>query len=370
MKMDFWLKDCKIVPENREISIGIEDGKIVSLKKIAPRRAEIMDMKGSVILPGLIDTHVHFRDPGLTYKEDFRTGTIAAAVGGFTTVLDMPNTIPPTTTPGAFQVKLKIAGKKSLVDFGFHAGVDKLANIKKINMLKPASFKIYMDLIEENFLREIFSTISKISGNKPLISLHCEDKGIVTNNTNKLRAKKNSRPEIYANARPPLAETTAITRVLKIANEFSLNIHICHVSTKKSLELINNAKKQDIKVSAELTPHHLLLNSNYLKICGNFAKTNPPLRDDDNRIGMNELSSIDTIGTDHAPHTVPEKQKNVWTAPPGIPNLETTLSLLLTEINRRNMTFTDLKRLLCENPATIFHLENKGFIKKGMMPTL
>jgi dihydroorotase len=366
IKMDFWLKDCKIVPENIEVSIKIENGKIISLKKIAPRRAEIINMKGSVILPGLIDSHVHLRDPGLTYKEDFRSGTRAAAIGGFTTIIDMPNTIPPTNTPHAFLEKLKIAGKKSLIDFGFHAGVGKLADINKINKLKPASFKIYMDLIDTNFLDEIFSVLSKMSDIKPLISLHCEDKDIVTNNTNKEREKKKIKPEFYANARPPLAETTAVSNALSLAQKYGLTIHICHVSVKESVELINNAKKSNIKVTSEITPHHLLLNLNYLKKCGNFAKTNPPLRDNENKIELSYLSNIDIIGTDHAPHTITEKEKNMWDAPPGIPNLETTLPLLLTEINRHNINFADLKRLICENPSKIFHLENKGFIKEGM----
>ena len=363
--MDFWLKDCKIVPENIEISICIEDGKIRSFKKIAPRRAEIMNMKGSVILPGLIDAHVHLRDPGLTYKEDFRTGTSAAVVGGFTTILDMPNTIPPTNTRRSFLEKLKIARKKSLIDFGFHAGVDNTIHIKKINDLRPVSFKVYMDLVEEDFLTDIFKSISKIDDDKPLISLHCEDKKLIKNYTEKEKRKGRFNPEIYANARPPLTEATAVSNALSLARDYGLNIHICHVSTKESINLIKKAKKSNINVTSEITPHHLLLNLSYLKKCGNFAKTNPPLRDNENKIDMSYLSNIDIIGTDHAPHTVTEKEKNIWDAPPGIPNLETTLPLLLTEINRHNMTFTDLKRLICENPAKIFNLKNKGFIKEG-----
>jgi len=366
IKMDFWLKDCKMVPENIDVSISIEDGKIISLKKIAPRRAEIINMKGSVILPGLIDAHVHLRDPGSTYKEDFHSGTRAAAIGGFTTIIDMPNTIPPTNTTRAFLEKLKIARKKSLIDFGLHAGVGSLADINKINKLKPASFKIYMDLVDKNFLNEIFSFISKINGVKPLISLHCEDKDIVTNNTNKELKKKKFKPEIYANARPPLAETTAISNALSLAQAYGLTIHICHVSVKESLELIKNAKKSNINVTSEITPHHLFLNLSYLKKCGNFAKTNPPLRDNENKIDISYLSNLDIIGTDHAPHTISEKEQNIWDAPPGIPNLETTLPLLLNETNKQNITFADLKKLLCENPAKIFNLKNKGFIKEGM----
>jgi dihydroorotase len=173
-------------------------------------------------------------------------------------------------------------------------------------------------------------------------------------------------PEIYADARPPLCETVAVENAIYMAKYFDLDIHICHVSTKKSLNLINEAKKENCKITSEITPHHLFLDDSYLKKCGNFAKTNPPLRDSSHKLGINELHDIGIIGTDHAPHTVEEKEKNVWEAPPGIPNLETTLPLLLTQIHQNKMTFRDIKRLLCENPAKIFNLENKGKIAEGM----
>jgi len=367
--VDLWLKDAKIVPENMLVSLGIEDGKIAVLKKIAPKREECINLRESVILPGLIDAHVHFRDPGLTYKEDFRTGTMAAAAGGFTTVIDMPNTRPPTDTAKAFKEKLKIADHKSLVDYGLHAGVGKLKDIKNLFKLKPASFKLYMDLLDDETLEGIFREIKNLQndgGQEPLISLHCEDKETVESSTLKMISKGRDNPESYAKARPTLAETTAVSKALKLAGKYGLKIHICHVSTNESLGLIDEAKKSGLKVTSEITPHHLLLNSSYLRKCGNFAKTNPPLRDQRDKVEVESLDDIDIVGTDHAPHTIPEKENTIWKAPPGIPNLDTALPLLLTQINNRNMTFTDLKRLLCENPARIFHLESKGFIKVGM----
>lgn len=138
------------------------------------------------------------------------------------------------------------------------------------------------------------------------------------------------------------------------------------MSTRKALELINRARNHGCKVTAEATPHHLFLDSGYLKKFGNLAKTNPPLRNGKNNISLADLPKIDIIGTDHAPHTIPEKEQNVWNAPSGIPGLETVLPLLLTEINRGKLSFSQLERLLCQNPAKIFKIENKGFIKEGM----
>jgi dihydroorotase len=367
--VDLWLKDGKIVPENKLISIGISNGKISVIKKITPKREEFIDLKGMVILPGFIDAHVHFRDPGFTYKEDFRTGTMAAASGGFTTVMDMPNTLPPTNTPAAFKEKLEIARKKSFVDYHLHAGVDELDDMKIIAKLGPASFKLFMDQLDDHYINEIFQELKNIkeaNGTRnPLITLHCEDKDIVVENTLLQKKKHILKPEIYAEARPPEAETRAVSKALQLAGEYDLDIHICHISTRKSLKLINNTKDGNYNVTCEITPHHLFLDSHFLQKCGNFAKTNPPLRDWKYKLDITNLSPIDIIGTDHAPHTIREKEKNVWDAPPGIPNLETTIPLLLTEINRKNMTFNQLKSLLCEKPAHIFKLTSKGCLKKG-----
>ncbi|MGB9979028.1 dihydroorotase [Methanobacterium sp.] len=363
--IDLCLINCKLVPENIECSIGIENGKIISLKKIPPKSEEKLDIKGNIVLPGLIDSHVHFRDPGFTYKETFKTGSVAAACGGFTTVMDMPNTSPPTNTKKAFLEKLKIAEKKSVVDFGLHAGVDDTREIKKIAELKPASFKIYMDLIDDEHLLEIFTEIKELHEDH-LISVHTEDRDTVKHCTDKMKLDNRMDPEIYADARPPIAEDIAVLKATSLAKQLNSSIHICHVSTKKSLDIIQEAKGENCKVTSEITPHHLFLDASYFKKCGNFAKTNPPLRDKKHALGIKELEKIDVIGTDHAPHTIPEKEKIVWEAPSGIPNLETTLPLLLTKVNENKMTFGDIKRLLCEKPAEIFNLKNKGKIAEGM----
>ena len=363
--IDLCLINCKLVPENIECSIGIENGKIVSIKKIPPKSEEIINIKGNMVLPGLIDSHVHFRDPGFPKKETFKTGSIAAACGGFTAVLDMPNTNPPTNTKKAFIEKLDIAKKKSIVDFGLHAGVGDIKEIKKIADLKPASFKIYMDLIDDEYLLEIFKEIKELPDDH-LISVHAEDKDTVKHCTDKMKLDNLMDPEIYADARPPLAEDIAVLKATSLAKQFNSSIHVCHLSTKKSFDLIQDAKGENCKITSEITPHHLFLDASYLKKCVNFAKTNPPLRDNEHKLGFNELNNINLIGTDHAPHTIPEKEKNVWEAPSGIPNLETTLPLLLTKVNQNKMTFGDIKRLLCENPAEIFNIPNKGQIAEGM----
>jgi len=363
--IDLCLKNCKLVPENGNCSIGIENGKIVSITKIPPKSEKLIDIKGNPVLPGLIDSHVHFRDPGLTYKEDFKTGSLAAAAGGFTTVMDMPNTKPQTNTKKAFLEKLEIARKKSIVDFKLHAGINDLEQIRPVAELNPASFKIFMDLYDNSFLMEAFKQISKLP-QKQIITVHAEDKNITNYCTRMEKNRMIEVPEIYAKARPPVSEVIAVSAVIALGGFYDQKLHICHVSTKKSLQLINHAKISGQNITSEISPHHLFLDNSYFHKCGNFVKTNPPIRDDENKLDMSCLKEIDIIGTDHAPHTVEEKKRNVWESLPGIPNLETALPLLLTRVNENKIGFKDIKRLLCRGPAEIFNLSNKGKIEEGM----
>ncbi|UTB33611.1 MAG: dihydroorotase family protein [Methanobacterium sp. ERen5] len=296
--------NCRLNPSNQECSIGIENGKIVSIQKLPAVADEIVDLNGKIILPGLIDVHVHMRDPGLTYKENFKTGTESAAAGGFTTVLDMPNTKPPTNTVRDFKNKLKIAGSKSIVDFGLHAGTANTQEIPGLGDLNPASFKVFMDLHDDEFLTNLFSEIADLNqsgSHDHLVSIHAEDQEIVNKYTTMKSSETNSDSMVYADARPPLAEDVAVSKAIMMAKEFNIKVHICHASTEKSLNSIQKAKTEGCNISSEVTPHHLFLDSSYLKKFANFAKTNPPLRSEAKKIALKDLPKTDIVGTDHAP---------------------------------------------------------------------
>jgi len=354
--LDLALENCRI---NHDIvNIGIEDGEIARISKSPLKADKTIKIKGNIILPGLIDAHVHFREPGYEYKEDFRTGSMAAAHGGFTTKHDMPNTKPETNTAREFKKKIKIASKKSIIDFGLHAGIKKLKEIKKITQLNPASFKIFTEEIENHKISRIFQTLK---GSNIPITFHCEDPQIIEYCTNQL--KDESRPEIYSIARPTIAEELATTNAITFSHHYNHPIHICHISSKKTLELIKSIKAP---VTCEITPHHLLLTSEDLKKWGAIAKTNPPLRPGKEAITIKDLKMIDIIATDHAPHTLQEKKANIWEAPPGIPNLEVTLKLLLTLNAKKRLKLARIQKMLSEKPASIFGLKNKGRIETGM----
>lgn len=363
---DLILKNCKN-SDGRIINIIIENGKIKEIKKellVSDTTTDnIIDIKENYIIPGLIDTHVHLRDPGLTYKEDWTSGSKAAAHGGYTTIIDMPNTKPVTDTVKSFKEKKDIASKKSYVDFALHAGVKNKKEVIEILNEKPASYKIFMDLHENEELEEMFKIVSLTK--KPL-SLHCEDRTLVNYNIKNLRKNKENynKTITYSYARSALAELIAVNRAIEFAKRLDIQIHLCHISTRQTLELIHEARN-NIDISIEATPHHLFLDNSVYDSYGIKAKTNPPLRDKNYNITIDHLNEFDSIGTDHAPHSLEEKQKDTWNSAAGIPGLENTLPLLLTEVNKNRITLNDIIRVTSHNPAKIFKIPNKGEIKVG-----
>lgn len=354
---DLVLKNLKLLDYSSEVSIAIEDGKIAKISKSTIDGEKVIDLKGQLVLPGLIDPHVHFRDPGLTYKEDFKTGSMAAAHGGFTFVMDMPNTVPKTNTYKAFKEKMEMANDKSVVNFGLHAGYSTLDEMEKILELNPMSFKVFMDLETDEELDKIFKDISDLS-KKSIVTVHCEKRDIVLESTKNL--SEETEAIAYSYGRPAESEDESVAQAIALAKKYGNDLHICHLSTKNAMDLaISN------NVTFEFTPHHLLYDNTAFNNFGTLIKTNPPLREKGKNITISDLNENSIIGTDHAPHSLEEKTKGVWDSSPGIPSLETVLSLLLTEVNKSNLDLNLIPKIFSENVAKRFGLENKGFIKEG-----
>ncbi|MBO7241897.1 MAG: dihydroorotase family protein [Methanobrevibacter sp.] len=354
---DLVLKNLRLLDYSDCMSLAIEDGKIAKISKSPIEGDKEIDLEGQLVLPGLIDPHVHFRDPGLTYKEDFKTGSMAAAHGGFTFVMDMPNTVPKTNTYEAFKEKQKIAESKSIVNFGLHAGYSTLDEMEKILELDPMSFKVFMDLETDEDLDKIFEDISNLS-KKPIVTVHAEKRDIVLESTKRLAEESDA--IAYSYGRPAESEDASVAQAIELSKKYGVDLHICHLSTKNAMNLaISN------NVSFEFTPHHLLYDNTAFNEFGTLIKTNPPLREKGKNVTISDLNENSMIGTDHAPHSLEEKTKGVWDSSPGIPSLETVLSLLLTEVNRSNLDLRLIPKIFSENAAKRFNLENKGFIKEG-----
>ncbi|MBE6503317.1 MAG: dihydroorotase [Methanobrevibacter sp.] len=365
--MDLVLKNCKLINKNGQYHIKVKDGKISDISKQPLKGDNIIDIKDNYVLSGFIDPHIHFRDPGLTQKEDFKSGSESAANGGFTTVIDMPNTIPKTNTYKALKEKINIAKSKSLVNFELQAEPNDLKEMEKMMELNPISFKVFMDLKTDEELNEIFKNLSILKDKTDyngLVATHCEKKSIVESETKKLKEKTENNAIDYTYARPVNSEDESVKQAINLAKENNLKLHICHLSSSKSLEMAKN-ESNNMNISWEFTPHHLLLDNQAYNKYGTLIKTNPPLREKQDSVRVSDLDETSIIGTDHAPHTLDDKNKGVWNSSPGIPNLETVVPLLLTEVNKGNISLELIPKILSENAAKVYNLKNKGRIDIG-----
>lgn len=359
--LDLVIKNSRLIGKNGEYNIGVEDAEIKEITKSNLTGDKIIDIKSNYLFPGFIDPHVHFRDPGLTQKEDFKTGSLAAAHGGFTTVIDMPNTLPKTNTYQALKDKINIAKSKSCVNFYLQAGHNSLDEMTKMMKLNPISFKVFMDLETDDNLEEIFENLGKLketTSYNGLVATHCEKKSIVSEKTEEL--KDSTDPIDYTYARPYTSEDESVKQTIELARKNNLQLHICHLSSKNAL---NIARKNNI--SYEFTPHHLLLDDTAYNTYGTMVKTNPPLRPKSECVRISDIDDNSIIGTDHAPHTLEEKQRGVFTSSPGIPSLETVVSLLLTEVNKGNLSLDLISKIFSQNAAKVFNLDSKGEIAVG-----
>lgn len=365
--MDLVLKNCKLINKNGQYHIKVKDGKISDISKQPLKGDNIIDIKDNYVLSGFIDPHIHFRDPGLTQKEDFKSGSESAANGGFTTVIDMPNTIPKTNTYKALKEKINIAKSKSIVNFELQAEPNDLKEMEKMMELNPISFKVFMDLKTDEELNEIFKNLSLLKDKTDyngLVATHCEKKSIVESETKKLKEKTENNAIDYTYARPVNSEDESVKQAINLAKENNLKLHICHLSSSKSLEMAKN-ESNNMNISWEFTPHHLLLDNQAYNKYGTIIKTNPPLREKQDSVRVSDLDETSIIGTDHAPHTLDDKNKGVWNSSPGIPNLETVVPLLLTEVNKGNISLELIPKILSENAAKVYNLKNKGRIDIG-----
>jgi dihydroorotase len=364
---------------DREIvdcSLAINDGKIVKIGKETnmPKAQAKSDLKNLLVLPGLVDVHVHLRDERKAYKEDFYSGTAAAASGGITTVLDMPNNDPVTMSVETLRNRMKIAQEKVLVNVGFYSEFPKnMKEIKSIIEEGAVAFKLFMaeqvgglNIDDDNALLEAFNTASKLN---VLAAVHAEDRPELKKAEEELKRANCNDISAFLRAHSEKVEVKAIKRVIKSAKQTHVHIHFCHVSTENGLKTIIDGKKSGMPITCEVTPHHLLLSADDFKRIGTLALTMPPIREKPHSAALwsgIKNGWVDILGSDHAPHTLQEKKSEVvWSVKVGIPNLETTLPVLLTQVRKGRLSIGDVVKLMAEKPAEIFNLKGKGCLKEG-----
>lgn len=346
-----------IIVTHKEIfnaNILINKGKILKITKEEPKADIIINAEGKLVLPGIVDPHVHFRQPGLS-SENWESGSKSAIAGGVTTVLDMPNNNPPTTTLERLLEKKALINntKPPLVNYGLHFGVteNNLEEIEKVvgkrNPL-AASAKIFMASSTLGLLIKDIKIIGKVIEKARIVSIHAEDEEII---------EKFSDMPTHNLKRPKIAAISAINKLIQFINKGK--IYILHITSIEEAEAASPFYK-------EVTPHHLFLNEELLNKIGNYAKVNPPLRSEEDRKSLwiaLKKGLIDCIGSDHAPHLKEEKEKE--NAPSGMPGVETSLPLMMNAALKKEISLEKVVELMCYNPAKIFGIKGKGVIEVG-----
>jgi len=375
MTVDSVLYNTKVFFKGKLVDAGIaiDEGKIVKIAKVPnlPKASERIDLNGNITLPGLIDIHVHLRDQKLAYKETFHTGTAAAAAGGMTTVIDMPNNNPVTMDSLALKQRMKLAEKNLFVNVGFNSAFPAdLSEIPKIVEAGAVGFKVYLanglggiNVDDDQSLLKYFK---KVSEYKIPILIHAEDRLTIESKKISLQKGKNFDLMSYVKSHSSEAEARSIKRIISLVKNFNIAVHFCHLSSELGLKEILLAKKAKLPVTCEVTPHNLFLSSEKYNVFKTLGLTDPPLRKNKDVKSLWRAVThglIDIIASDHAPHTLSEKRaKSVWDVSPGIPGLETTLSLLLDQINKGEFSIQKLVQLMAENPAKMFSLGYRGFL--------
>jgi dihydroorotase len=358
---------CYINGKLIKVDIAISGNKILKIGKIELNSSKVFDATDKVVLPGIIDTQTHFREPGSTDVEDLESGSRAAVLGGVTSLFEMPNTNPPTSNLIEFDKKLQLAKNRMHSNYAFYFGATP-ENIEQLSKLKNVEgccgVKLFAGSSTGKLLVDKEADIEKVISNSDrIVSIHSEDEEIL-----KMRVKFKKKGDVHSHPewRNVECAMSSTRRVVKIAERYNKKIHILHVTTKEEVDFLAMHKKN---VTFEATPQHLTL---YAPDCydklGTYAQMNPPIRTKEHydRLWVAIKNNIvDVLGSDHAPHSKENKDKEYPNTPSGMPGVQTIFPVMLDHVNNGKLSLEQLIKLVCENPCKIFGIKDKGFIKEG-----
>ncbi|MFN3021442.1 dihydroorotase [Chryseobacterium sp. TY3] len=372
------IKNVKIVNEGQifESDLLIENDLISKIAKNIPESEadKVIDATGKYLLPGVIDDQVHFREPGLTHKGDIASESKAAIAGGITSFIDQPNTLPNAVTQELLEEKYKLGAEKSYANYSFSMGGtnDNLEEVLKTNPKNVAAIKLFLGSSTGNMLVDNPETLEKIFGStKMLICVHCEDEDTIKENTEKYKSEYGDDIPVKFHhlIRSEEACYKSSSKAIELAKKTGARLHIFHLSTAKEMDLFqNDIPLKDKKITAEVCVHHLTFTNDDYETKGALIKWNPAVKTQKDKDGLWEAlldDRIDVIATDHAPHTWEEKQ-NVYTkCPSGAPLVQHSLVLMLENYHRKKISLEKIVEKMCHNPAILFELDKRGFVKEG-----
>jgi len=339
-----------------------------------PKGTEIIDATGLLLIPGVIDDQVHFRDPGLTHKGDIYTESRAAAAGGVTSFMDMPNTNPQTITIDILNEKYLIGSEKSLTNYSFYLGAtnNNLDEVLKIDKSAICGIKLFMGSSTGNMLVDNEDALKNLFAQTPLpITAHCEDESIIRKNSEIYREKYGEDVPVkmhpYIRSREACFKSSA--HAVSLAKEYNTRLHILHLSTADELKLFSNELPlSEKRITGEVCVHHLWFDESYYDTLGTFIKWNPAIKtkfDRDALIAGVNNNLIDIVATDHAPHTLAEKSSSYFKAPSGGPLIQHSLLAMLELWHRKIFSLGKIVEMMCHNPAILFNIRERGFIREG-----
>ena len=373
------IQNAVIVNEGRKVlgSVVIEGEKIAEIltgeEKTTTPCDEIIDATGCYLLPGAIDEHVHFRDPGLTHKADITTESRAAAAGGVTSIMDMPNTNPQTTTLEALDEKLTLLAGKSAVNYSCYFGAtnNNYPQFAQLDKHRVCGVKLFMGSSTGNMLVDRMASLRNIFGGTDLlIAAHCEDQGIIKENTDKY--KKAYGDDVPLTLHPVIRSEEACYRsselAVQLAREANARLHIMHISTARELDLFSDAPLITKRITAEACVSHLLFTEDDYQTLGARIKCNPAIKTAEDRKALQEAVNsglIDAIATDHAPHLLAEKQGSCLEAASGGPLVQHSLQVMLEKSLQGEIPVETVVERMCHAPARLFGIDRRGFIRPG-----
>jgi dihydroorotase len=377
------IKNAKIVNEGIifEGDVLIENGFIAEIgENISPKSSDckIIDAEGNYLIPGAIDDQVHFREPGLTHKGDIASESRAAVAGGITSYIEQPNTVPNAVTQELLEQKYQIAEKSSYANYSFMMGAtnDNLEEVLKTNPKNVAGIKIFLGSSTGNMLVDNETVLEKIfSSTKMLIAVHCEDETTIKNNLEKYKTEygDNIPMEFHHLIRSEEACYISSSKAVALAQKTGARLHVFHVSTAKETTLFSKIPVEDKQITAEVCIHHLwFTNEDYAKK-GTLIKWNPAVKTQADKDGLWEAlldGRIDVIATDHAPHTLEEKHNPYTTAPSGGPLVQHAVVAMFEAFHQGKISVEKIVEKMAHNPAKIFKIDRRGFIKEGFYADL